>query len=288
MKYAFIRDHQEVFDVAVMCHVLRVTASGFYARCDRPESARVKRARELTEEIRVVHQEHRRVYGSPKVHRELRARGRTVNRKTVARLMKAAGIRARTHKKFRVRTTDSNHDNPVAENVLDRRFEVEDLDRVWATDITYIHTDEGVLYLAGIMDLCSRRIIGWRMSDTMTADLVLRAVHMAFDARRPGAGLLHHSDRGVQYTCGRYRELLSMHGVTVSMSRTGDCYDNAVVESFWGKLKTEMVYHEHFATREQARAAVFDYIEVFYNRQRLHAALGYVSPEAFEASRRRS
>jgi len=288
VRYAFIRDHRERFDVTVMCVVMLVTTSGFYAWLERPPSARAKRSAELTEEIRVVHRESRRVYGSPKVHKALLGRGRRVNRKTVARLMHAAGIRARAHKKFRVRTTDSNHDNPVAPNTLDRKFAVESLDKVWATDITYIHTDEGVLYLAGVMDLCSRRIIGWSMGDTMAADLTLRAMDMAINARRPDAGLLHHSDRGVQYTCGRYRDMLSMHGITVSMSRTGDCYDNAVVESFWGKLKAEMVYHKRFATRAQARAAVFDYIEVFYNRQRLHAALGYVSPEQFEAGRRRS
>lgn len=288
MKFAFIRDHRGTFDVIVMCEVFGVAPSGFYAWLERPESARAKRARELTEEIRVVHHESRRIYGRDKVHRELINRGRKVNRKTVARLMKEAGITAKVRKKFRVRTTDSDHDHPVAPNVLDRNFRVDTLDAAWATDITYIHTDEGVLYLAGIMDLCSRKIIGWSMSDTMTADLVLDAMNAAIRSRTPGPGLLHHSDRGVQYTCGRYREFLSMHGVTVSMSRTGDCYDNAVVESFWGKLKTEMIYHEHFTTREQARAAVFDYIEVFYNRQRLHAALGYVSPEQFEASRRRS
>lgn len=288
MKYAFIRDRRDAFDVVVMCEVFGVAPSGFYAWLERPESGRAKRARELTEEIRVVHEEARRIYGSPKVHQELVARGRKVNRKTVARLMKEAGIGSKVCKKFRVQTTDSDHDNPVAENVLDRNFAVDELDTVWGTDITYIHTDEGVLYLAGIMDLCSRKIIGWSMSDTMTADLVLDAMNAAIRTRLPGPGLLHHSDRGVQYTCARYRELLSAHAVTPSMSRTGNCYDNAVVESFWGKLKTEMVYHEHFATRQQARAAVFDYIETFYNRRRLHAALGYVSPEAFEASRRRS
>jgi transposase InsO family protein len=287
VKHVFIRDHREEFDVSVMCDVLGVTDSGFYAWLKRPESARARRARELTEEIRVVHQENRRVYGSIKVQQALLRRGRKVNRKTVARLMQAAGIRAKVCRKFRVCTTDSDHDNPVAPNLLDRQFQVEQLDTVWATDITYIHTDEGVLYLAGIMDLCSRKIIGWSMSDTMTADLVLSAMGMAVNARHPDPGLMHHSDRGVQYTCERYRDFLSARGITLSMSRTGNCYDNAVVESFWGKLKNEMVHHERFATRAQARAAIFDYIEVFYNRIRLHAALGYVSPEEFEAGRRR-
>ena len=288
MKYAFIHDHREAFDVAVMCAVLLVAASGFYAWLKRPESPRARRARELTEEIRVVHAASRHTYGSIRVQKDLLQRGRRVCRNTVARIMKEAGIRANTHKKFRVCTTDSKHDNPVAPNVLDRRFGVDGLNKVWATDITYLHTDEGVVFLAGIMDLCSRRIIGWSMGQTMTAQLVIDAMEMAVRTREPGAGLLHHSDRGVQYTCGRYREFLSMHGIDVSMSRKGNCYDNAVLESFWGKLKTEAVYQQRFTTRASARAALFDYIEVFYNRQRLHSALGYLSPEQFEAGLERA
>jgi transposase InsO family protein len=285
VKFTFIRDNRGVFDVAVMCEVLRVAAAGFYSWLDRPESPRAVKARALTEQIRVVHAENRGVYGSLKVAKALAARGRKVNRKTVARLMAQAGIRSKVSRKFRVRTTDSNHANPVAPNTLDRGFAVEQPDKVWAADITYLHTDEGVLYLAGMMDLCSRRIVGWSMSDTMTTQLVEDALGMAIRSRRPSGNLLHHSDRGVQYTSGRYRQTLDEHGIEASMSRTGNCYDNAAVESFWGKLKTEMVYHEHFATMAKARAAVFDYIEVFYNRQRLHAAIGYVSPEQFEASR---
>lgn len=286
MKFAFIKDHAGLFDVAVMCAVFRVAPAGYYAWRDRPESARARRARVLTEQIRVVHHETRGVYGSIKVAKELRLRGHPVNRKTVARLMARAGIRSKVSKKFRVRTTDSNHANPVAPNTLNREFAVEGLDQAWAADITYLHTDEGILYLAGVMDLCSRKIIGWSMDDTMTTRLVEDALDMAVRSRRASDGRLHHSDRGVQYTSARYREVLCEHGLEASMSRTGDCYDNAVVESFWGKLKTEMVYHTRFATRAQARAAVFDYIEVFYNRQRLHAAIGYVSPVQFEASRR--
>jgi transposase InsO family protein len=263
-----------------------VAPAGFYAWVGRPESPRGRRARELTEEIRVVHTDSRGIYGGLKVTRELRDRGRKVNRKTVARLMAAAGIRSKVRRKFRVRTTDSHHTNPVAPNTLDRRFSAAAPDTVWAADITYLHTDEGVLYLAGIMDLCSRKIVGWSMSATMTTTLVDDALAMAIRARDPARGLLHHSDRGVQYTSRRYRELLGLYGMEASMSRTGDCYDNAVVESFWGKLKTEMIYHEHFPTMNAARAAVFDYIEVFYNRQRLHAALGYVSPAQFEARRK--
>jgi len=189
-------------------------------------------------------------------------------------------------RKFRVRTTDSDHINPIAPNVLDRDFASPTApNKVWGVDITYIHTDEGVLYLAGVMDLYSRRIVGWSMDDSMTTDLVEDAFRAARLSRKPAFGLLHHSDRRVQYASARYRRLLGEHGMRASMSRTGDCYDNAVVESFWDKLKTEMVYHEQFATKAQARAAIFEYIEAFYNRKRLHAALDYLSPEAFEARR---
>lgn len=286
MKFTFIREHHARFDVAVMCDVLDVAAAGYYAWLSRPQSARALRAVELTGQIRLIHEESRGVYGNIKITRELRRRGHKANRKTVARLMAGAGLCSKVRKKFRVRTTDSDHDNPVAPNTLNREFGVSDLDQAWGADITFIHTDEGFLYLAGLMDLCSRRIIGWSMGETMDTGLVENALEMAIRARRPKKGVLHHSDRGVQYTSSRYRAKLKEHGLRASMSRTGDCYDNAVVESFWGKLKTEMVYHERFATKDQARAAIFAYIEVFYNRKRLHAAIGYVSPEQFEAGRR--
>jgi transposase InsO family protein len=286
VKFAYVRDHRQDFDVGAMCAVFNVTPAGFYAWSKRPDSARAARARELTEQIRAVHREAKGVYGSIKITNELRHRHVKVNRKTVAGLMKRLGIRSKVCKKFRVQTTDSMHANPVAPNLLDQNFASADgPNKVWGVDITYIHTGEGVLHLAGVMDLFSRRIVGWSMDDTMTTDLVERAFSAAVLSRRPSSPLLHHSDRGVQYTSGRYRDLLEPHGVTPSMSRTGNCYDNAVVESFWGKLKTEMVYHEHFATKARARAAVFEYIEMFYNRKRLHASLDYLSPEAFEARR---
>jgi transposase InsO family protein len=286
MKFAHIRDHRGLFDVDLMCAVLGVTPAGFYAWLKRPESPRATRARELTEQIRTVHHEVKGVYGSLKITRELHHRKTLVNRKTVARLMARAGIRSKVVRKFRVQTTDSTHANPVAPNVLDQKFAAADApNKVWGVDITYLHTGEGVLYLAGVMDLSSRRIVGWSMDDTMTTDLVERAFTAALHSRKPSLPLLHHSDRGVQYTSGRYRALLERHGIEASMSRTGNCYDNAVVESFWGKLKTEMVYHERFTTKAQARAAVFEYIEMFYNRGRLHAALEYLTPEAFEDRR---
>jgi putative transposase len=297
VKHAFIHDHRGELDVSVMCAVFGVAPAGYYAGLVRPESDRATRARELTEQIRLVHAESRGVYGCIKITNELRHRHRKLNTKTVARLMAAAGIRSKVAKKFRVQTTDSRHDNPIAPNTLDRKFTVEAPNTVWVSDITYIHTGEGFAYLAGVMDLFSRKIVGWSIDHTMTTDLVEKALDAAIRTRRPAvvagaggsgdasAGLLHHSDRGVQYTSERYRRQLLDNGIQASMSRTGNCYDNAVMESFWGKLKSEMVFHERFATLAQARAAVFDYIEAFYNRVRIHATLGYVSPEQFEAGR---
>jgi transposase InsO family protein len=285
VKFAFIRDNRKFFNTSVMCEVLDVTLAGFYAWLKRPDSKRAVRTKGLAEQIRVVHQEVDGVYGCIKITRELKARNHKANRKTIARIMAKLGIRSIVSRKFRIQTTDSNHANPIAPNTLDRKFtQATAPNQFWSTDITYIHTDEGVLYLAGVMDLFSRKIVGWSMDATMTTDLVETALGSAVLSRKPAFGLLHHSDRGVQYTSGRYRQLLDLHGMAPSMSRTGNCYDNAVVESFWGKLKTEMVYHRKFATREEARAAVFEYIEMFYNRQRLHAALDYKSPEQFEAS----
>ena len=286
MKFNHIHKHRDLFDVHLMCAVLDVTPAGYYAWLKRPESDRAVRARELTEQVRAVHREAKGVYGSLKITNELRLRHVRVNRKTVAGLMKRLGIRSKVGKKFRVQTTDSAHANPIAPNLLDQNFAAADApNKVWGADITFIHTDEGFLYLAGVMDLFSRRIVGWSMDDTMTTDLVERAFSAAVLSRRPSSPLLHHSDRGVQYTSGRYRALLEQHGIMPSMSRVGNCYDNAMVESFWGKLKAEMVHHEHFATKSRARAAVFEYIEMFYNRKRLHASLDDLSPEAFEARR---
>lgn len=284
MKFAFIKDHTFEFPVRDMCRVLAVSKSGFYRWSRFPVGKRERARIELGDAIARVHASNRGVYGSPRVHAVLVGEGRGVCRNTVAKVMKQQGIKARTHRRFVVRTTDSRHDHPIASNVLDRQFKAATINTRWTTDITCIHTIEGVLYLAGVMDLCSRRIIGWSMAEHMRADLVCGALTMASDARQPGVDLLHHSDRGVQYACEQYQMLLKARGMKVSMSNTGDCYDNAPTESFWGKLKTELVYLEKFATREQARAAVFAYIECFYNRTRLHSSLGYLSPEAFEAA----
>jgi transposase InsO family protein len=266
-----------------MCNILNVSRSGYYAWCKRPVSPGSERRMVLMEQIHQAYDVGRRSYGSPRVYEELAERRVKVCLNTVARLMKQAGLRARTQRKFVVCTTDSAHDHPVVCNVLDRDFVASHPNRKWCCDITYIATGEGFLYLAAVIDLCSRKIVGWAMADHLRGELCLDALSMALVRRRPEKGLLHHSDRGVQYACEEYQQMLEEHGIAVSMSRTGNCYDNAVMESFFKTLKTELVYHEDYATREQARSSIFEYIEVFYNRQRRHSAIGYKSPEAFEA-----
>ena len=287
MIFKIIRDHlTPEFAVVDCCRVLCVSTSGYYHWRKHPEGKRQKRRAELVEQIRIVHEASRRVYGSPRIRSELLKRGVRLNRKTVAKIMRESSIRSKVARRFKVRTTDSNHAHPVASNVLDRKFTAEKPDAAWACDITYIPTREGWLYLAGVMDLWSRRIVGWSMAENMRVELVNAALEMATTTRTPSKGLIHHSDRGVQYCCGEYRAQLEAWGMIASMSRTGDCYDNAPKESFWATLKKELMSDREFATREEARAAIFEYIEVFYNRQRIHSSLGYVSPEQFEAGRR--
>jgi transposase InsO family protein len=285
VKFAFIAEHLNDQPLEVVCKVLEVSRSGYYAWRDRPASSHSRRRAELATKIRAVHAANRMVYGSPRIFKALVAQGEQVSENTVAKVMRLEGLRAKVKRKFVPRTTDSAHGQPIAPNVLDRQFQAEAPNRKWAGDITYIPTDEGWLYLAGVIDLCSRRIVGWSMADHMQTDLVADALSMAIARRQPPPGLLHHSDRGVQYASDDYQGLLSRHGIQVSMSGKGDCWDNAVMESFWATLKTELVHHEHYATRQEARQSIFEYIEVFYNRKRLHSSLGYVSPEAFEASR---
>jgi putative transposase len=285
MKFAFIKEHLSAkFSMDVVCDVLEVSRSGYYAWLNRPQSKRSRRRQELAWKIQTVYQENRRVYGSPRVFEALRARGERVCENTVADIMKEREIRAKTKKKFVPVTTDSRHDQPVADNILNREFTSEMPNQKWAVDITYIPTGEGWLYLAGVVDLCSRKIVGWSMAEHMWTDLVSDALKMAIARRCPGEGLLHHSDRGVQYASEGYMHLLQSHGIKASMSGKGNCWDNAAMESFWATLKTELVHHEDYATHEQARTSIFEYIEVFYNRKRLHSSLGYKSPEAFEAS----
>ncbi len=283
MKFAFIQDHQDTFEIRIMCDVLDVSRAGYYAWRGRPESARAARRHELATRIKSLHEQHRGVYGSPRMHRVLITEGDCVSENTVAGVMREAGIKAKRKRRFVPRTTDSNHAAPVATNVLDRQFKADHPNQKWAADITYIPTKEGWLYLAGVIDLYSRKIVGWSMADHMKSELVSDALTMALEHRQPTGALLHHSDRGVQYACDDYQHLLTSRQITVSMSGKGECWDNACTESFWATLKTELVHHQEYATREQARASIFEYIEVFYNRVRLHSSLGYVSPEAFEA-----
>jgi putative transposase len=269
-----------------MCDVLEVSRAGYYAWHGRPESPRAARQAEVIERIRRVHRDARQVYGSPRIYRALKAEGFACCENTVAKLMRRAGVRAAAPRRFVVRTTDSRHGHGVAANALDRRFDPGGADEVWVGDITYIATGEGRLYLAAVLDLGSRRVVGWATAGHLRSELAERALSNALESRRPGEGLLHHGDRGSQYACDAYRELLAAHGLEASMSRAGDCYDNAVLESFFGTLKAELVHREAYATHEEARRSLFEYIEVFYNRRRLHSTLGYLSPAQYEEGRK--
>ncbi len=288
MRYRFIDEHRRVWPIEVQCRVLEVSRSGYYAWRDRPQSRTASRQAELTDRIREIHQrKHHANYGAPRIHRELVAQGYACNRKTVEKLMCRAGIRARTCRRFRVQTTDSRHALPIASNRLARQFQPAARHRAWTMDITYIETDEGWLYLAVVEDLFSRKIVGWATSERIDSALVAAALQMALKQERPGVGLLAHSDRGVQYASDRLQALLARHGITCSMSRQGNCWDNAPTESFFATLKKELVHHERYATREAARRSLFEYIEVFYNRQRRHSTLDYQTPEAVHSGRHR-
>lgn len=265
----------------VMCRMLGVSRSGHYAWEKRPESERSRRNRSLAWQIRVIHERSRRTYGSPRVTAELREEGVRCSRHRVARLMRLFGIRAKAGRKFRV-TTDSKHHLPVAPNRLNREFAVSGPNVAWVSDLTYLWTAEGWLYLAAVMDLYSRRLVGWAMSPRADGELTMAALRQALEHRRPPVGLLHHSDQGRQYAAGSYQERLREHGLVGSMSRKGNCWDNAPMESFFGTLKQKLVYPERFATRKEAKARIFEYIEVFYNRQRRHSSLGSLSPAEYE------
>ncbi len=282
MRCQAIRAHTGRAPVRLMCRILAVSPSGYYAWVARPESRRTAENRRLVAEIRVIHAESRRTYGSPRVHATLQAQGQRVSPHRVARLMRAGHIRAKTVKKWRA-TTDSAHPYPVVPNTLNRQFAVAKPNRVWAGDITYVWTAEGWLYLAVVLDLYSRRVIAWGMGSRLTQELATAALTMAIEHRRPASGVVHHTDRGSQYAAIRYRTVLASHGLTASMSRRGNCWDNAVVESFFHTLKTEHVHQQRYRTREEARQDIFEWIEVFYNRVRRHSTLGYRSPAEFEA-----
>jgi len=281
MRYHFMTEHEKQFHIGAMCRV-RVSRSGYYSFCTRPESERARENERLLVRITTAHKKSRKTYGSPRIHRQLVKDGVLCSRGRVARLMRDAGILAKQKRKFVV-TTDSKHDLPVVENLLDRGFDVDALNTVWTADITYIPTDEGWLYLSAVMDLCSKGIAGWSMDERMKTDLVTNALAMAYKRRNPGIGLLHHSDRGSQYASEDYQKLLKAYGMQASMSRKGDCWDNAPMESFFHTLKTELTHHKKYRTREEARRDIFEYIEVFYNRQRFHSSLGYKSPAEFES-----
>jgi putative transposase len=285
VKFAFIEASEVAFPIHTMCRTLGVSASGFYAWKKRPPSPRATADAQLAVDIVAAHKRGRRAYGSPRVHRELRAQGVRVGKKRIERLMRQHGVRGRRKRRFR-QTTDSNHALPIVPNVLQRRFEVNAPNLAWVTDVTYVWTDEGWLYLAAILDLFSRRVVGWSTSATNDTELALGALGCALRARKPAPGLLHHSDRGSPYASGDYRDALDAHGIIASMSRTGDCWDNAVAESFFGTLKAELIEHENYASRAAAVASIADYIETFYNLQRRHSFLDYVSPIEFELKTR--
>lgn len=283
MRYRFIQQYPQQFPVVAMCRTLRVSTSGYYGWLGRPQSPRQQANRRLVAQIKAVHARSRRSYGRRRVHAQLRAEGVRCSRNRVARLMRQNGIRAVGRRRFRA-TTDSRHSFPPAPNRLERDFTATAPNQVWVSDITYLPSEEGWLYLATVMDLWSRRIVGWAMEPTLHRRLTLGALEMAISQRHPGPGLIHHSDRGSQYACGDYQAALQGHGMIPSMSRKGDCWDNAPMESFYGTLKCELTYRWKHQPREQARREVFEYIEVFYNRQRLHSSLGYQAPAAFEVS----
>ena len=286
MRYALIARHLGEYPLRLMCRVLEVSPAGYYASRTRAPSARAIADERLLVNVRVEHAVSDGTYGAPRIQRELADQGVKVSTKRVARLMRHDGLVARP--KRSVRTTDSRHGHPIAPNLLERRFDVNGvrLNEVWVSDITYVPTDEGWLYLAAVLDLASRRVVGWDMRDTLDGEGARAALRMAITQRQPPAGLIHHSDRGAQYACGEYQALLVRHGMRPSMSRKGDCWDNAVAESFFATLEQELIMRRHWATRREARQAIFWYIESWYNLKRRHSTLGYASPAVYEARRR--
>ena len=283
MRYACIARHHGEYPVRLMCRVLEVSAAGFYVWRTRGPSARAVLDDRLILPIRASHRRSDGSYGAPRVLDDLRDEGWRIGQKRVARIMRQDGLVGRARPKAKGRTTDSQHAYPVAPNLLNRQFTVSEINRVWVSDITYVPTRQGWLYLATVLDLASRRCVGWAMRETPDADLALSALRMALGARAPRPGLLHHSDRGTQYACDDYRTLLEEYGIVASMSNKGDCWDNAVAESFFATLELELIIKRDWRTRDEARRAIFKYIETWYNRQRRHSTLGNISPAAFEA-----
>jgi putative transposase len=282
--FAFIEQHKPTWPVTLMCRAFSVSTSGFYAWLARPQSEQERRREAILAEIHTIHAEVKARYGSPRIHKELKARNVPCSVNTVAKLMHDHGIHAKTKRKFR-NTTDSRHTRPLADNLLDRQFNPSKPNEAWLGDITYIWTREGWLYLAAVEDLYSRMVVGWSMAEHMESRLVVDALEMAIARRLPSEGLLAHSDRGSQYASEHYQSLLLKHGIDCSMSGKGQCWDNAPMESFFASLKKELVYDEDYHSREQARSSIFEYIEAFYNPKRRHSALGYLSPVEFEQTR---
>jgi putative transposase len=281
VKYGFIRAHQDQFRVSRMCVVLQVSRNGYYDWRDRPESKRSKENRTALSQIREVHARSREAYGAFKTWQELMARGFQWGRHRIAKLRRLAGIEAKRKRRFRI-TTQSRAGVVAAKNRLKQRFEAKAVNRVWVGDITFVPTAEGWLYLAVLIDLYSRRVVGWAMSARIDQQLVLDALNMALLQRRVKPGLIHHTDQGRQYSGAAYLAVLKQHGIIASMSRRGNCYDNAVAESFFSSLKNELIHHSSFKTRDEAKTAIFEYVEVFYNRQRRHQSLDYCSPVDYE------
>jgi len=281
MKYWFMDQHRSTHGVQKMCRIIGASRSGYYIWKKQPQNRTQKENEKILMEIKEVHTKSRRTYGSPRITDELRSNGTKCGKNRVARLMKIHGIVGKAKKKFKA-TTNSKHSLPVAENLLNQNFVAEKPNTVWVSDITYIPTLEGWLYLVVIIDLFSRQVVGWGMSDRLTSGFVVKALYQAIGRRHPGSGCIFHSDRGIQYASADFRDVLKAYGFIQSMSRKGNCYDNAVSESFFHTLKTEHVYDYRYETRAEARQSIFEYIEMFYNRQRRHSALGYRSPVSFE------
>ena len=281
MKYKFIMENRKEFRVGKMCKVLNVSRSGYHNYVKRRYSRRENDEIIILEKIKEIHKNSRGLYGSPRIYQELRKRGLKINKKRVVRIMQKYGIRAKTRKKFK-KTTNSNHNNPIAKDLLGQNFKSRESNKIWVSDITYIRTREGWLYLSCILDLYSRMIVGWQIDRRQTSSLVTEAIGSALAKRGKHPGLIFHSDQGSQYASEAVRDILWDNQMVQSMSRKGNCYDNAVMESFFHTLKTELLSFERFTTREEAKMKIFDYIEIYYNRQRIHSSINYYTPVEYE------
>jgi len=284
MRFQFIENHRSDFSVVKMCKVLGVSTSGYFKWRNQEPSQQEIRKKEIQERITYLYYDSNKIYGSPKITSLLKKEGYNITERTVGLYMKELSLRSCVSKKFKVVTTDSNHDYPVAPNKLNQNFAVSTPNKVWVADITYIPCREGKLYLATILDLCTREIVGWRLNGNMETQLILDALKSAYQSRKPPKGLIHHSDRGTQYASHVYRDQLVEYGMEASMSRTGNCYDNACAESFFSLLKKELIQGKRFKTKEEAYNQIYRYIEIFYNRKRIHSSIGYVSPVEFAST----